>query len=151
MNEDKFWARVEKRGPDECWPWQGEIRPTTGYGRVGLGGRRTGAHRMAYELTFGPIPESLFIDHTCHNADKSCPGGPGCPHRRCVNPGHLEAVPSPVNTARGQTGIHQRSRTHCPHGHALTPDNLVAHSGKGRPVRRCKLCRKRQGKAWRSP
>lgn len=86
-----------------CWRWTGGVQ-SRGYPSMGLGPRgacRTfSAHRLAHEWWNGPIAEGLTVDHTCHNADRSCPGGPTCRHRRCVNPDHLEAVTSWTNTNR---------------------------------------------------
>lgn len=83
--EQRFWQKVEKSA-DGCWLWAGTILPS-GYGqfRVGLG--RARAHRFAYELLVGEIPEGLTIDHLCRNI-------------RCVNPDHLEPVTAAENVRR---------------------------------------------------
>jgi hypothetical protein len=66
--DQKFWAKVEKT--DTCWMWTGPL--SHGYGRH----NQFRAHRVAYELTNGPIPDGMEIDHECRV-------------RQCVNPEHL--------------------------------------------------------------
>lgn len=73
--EERFADKVDRRGPDECWEWQGSRYPN-GYGQFGAGGTHTGAHRASWELAHGPIPEGLFVLHHCDNPP-------------CVNPAHL--------------------------------------------------------------
>lgn len=98
--EERFWKRVDSRDSVGCWIWTGGVTPD-GYGYIhASAGRRLYAHRLAYELSQGPIPDGLTIDHVCHNGS-GCTEGTACPHRRCVNPAHLEAVPLPVNVRRG--------------------------------------------------
>lgn len=98
--EQRFWAWVGKRGPDECWPWTGFISKR-GYGQFCIDRHSsTSPHRMAYQLAVRPVPDDLELDHLCHTRDLSCPGGPGCPHRRCCNPAHLEPVTALENTRR---------------------------------------------------
>jgi hypothetical protein len=64
----------------------------------------------AYILFRGDIPVGMDIDHLCHNADPDCVSDASCPHRRCVNPKHLEAVTHRVNTLRGNGWMARRVR-----------------------------------------
>ncbi len=63
-----FWERVDQSG--ECWLWM-RARDGNGYGRTHLAGyprrKRFGTHRIAYELTYGPIPPGLLVCHRCDN------------------------------------------------------------------------------------
>lgn len=60
-----FWSKVDKSG--ECWEWQAYRMPW-GYGRFGCAdGKTRTAHRISYEMAFGPIPEGLIVCHTCDN------------------------------------------------------------------------------------
>jgi len=136
-----------------CWPWLGKPAPS-GYGRIGDKGRILMAHRAVYELLAGPIPDGMTLDHTCHNTDPSCAGGNSCPHRLCVNPAHLEPVPTEVNKARGKSLAAKRARqTHCQNGHPLSGDNVSFEPSKktGRATRRCRICRRIRQRETRRP
>lgn len=85
----RFWTMVDKAGSNECWLWIGK-KGSKGYGLVHVdsrSGRQQQAHRAAYELTVGPIPPGLEIDHLCRV-------------RACVNPAHLEPVTRAENMRR---------------------------------------------------
>lgn len=60
----RFWALVDRRGPDECWSWMGN-RWAKGYGRFKLHGRELKAHRVALFLTTGSDPGQRIVRHTC--------------------------------------------------------------------------------------
>jgi hypothetical protein len=83
-DEARFWSYVTKT--EGCWEWKG-AKDGDGYGHLGVAGSVVGAHRYAYELLVGPIPEGLHLDHLCRN-------------RPCVNPDHLEPVTQAVNVGR---------------------------------------------------
>lgn len=119
-----------------------------GYGYLKHDGRGQNAHRVAYQELVGPIPDGYDVDHLCHGADTTCKGGDTCPHRACVRPDHLEAVPSATNKARGQSRAAQRARqTHCKRGHPLSGDNLMTNK---RGHRECRACTYAKNAAWRA-
>lgn len=126
-DEARFWAKVDRRGDNECWPWLGAH--TNGYAVFSWSGGQK-AHRFAYELLVGPIPEGLVIDHVRAR---------GCVRRDCTNPQHLEAVTNSENVKRGD-GTHRTNarKTHCIHGHELTQENTYIDPSGGRNCRTCK-------------
>jgi hypothetical protein len=92
--------RTISQGPigTPCWVTDRYVR--RGYSSVSRYGRPIALHRASYEYFKGPIPDGYEVDHLCHNVDTNCPGGSECPHRRCGNPLHLEAVPRSINRDR---------------------------------------------------
>lgn len=84
----RFWRKVDKKSPEECWQWIGGKAPN-GYGRIQRGGKKSpylGAHRVSYEMHFGPIPDGMVVMHKCDNPS-------------CVNPQHLSVGTFKDNTA----------------------------------------------------
>lgn len=125
-------ARTSSQG---CILYGGTIM-NRGYGQICLGGRQMLAHRAAYELLIGPIPDGLVIDHRCHNQDLGCRGGDNCPHRRCINVEHLEPVTLAENTRRGHASWINARKTHCPSGHPYDEANTHWYDGR----RYCRAC-----------
>ncbi len=85
---ERFWAKVQRRGDQECWEWL-SARHVRGYGLFQLDGTVVRAHRVAYGLLVGPIPAGLVLDHLCRNPP-------------CVNPAHLEPVSQGENLRRAR-------------------------------------------------
>lgn len=99
----RYWEKVDKRGPDECWPWLGAC-VTDGYGTIAYEGREIYAtHRLAYILEHGKVPNGLWVLHTCDNPP-------------CCNPKHLYAGTS-INNIQDRI---DRKRG----GEKLTPEQV---------------------------
>jgi len=136
---ERFLAKVEEQ-PNGCLYWKAALTEQ-GYGQFKLHGRMMGAHRAAYLLFVGDIPEGFEVEHVCHSADVTCPGGDDCLHRRCVNPdpAHLEAITHAENTLRGRTvTAANAAKTHCPQGHPYDAANTYIYPSTG--GRGCRAC-----------
>lgn len=124
--EERFWAFVDVQSSTECWPWNGGTN-RKGYGNFGLnrqGRKSIAAHRYAYELAHGLIPNGKQVHHVCEN-------------KACQNPAHLTLLEPGEHSliGNGFSGRNAR-KTHCKRGHPLTPENCYDYAGK----RECKLC-----------
>ena len=101
-----FWSRVSVSTPFQCWPWNGP-KNDAGYGRF----KDTMAHRVAFALIHGPIPDGLIVRHRCDN-------------KPCCNPQHLLVGTNQDNSndavERGQIARGER------HGRTrLTAENVT--------------------------
>lgn len=139
---ERFEAKYVPEPNSGCWLWIGSDDGQCGYGRFTLRGQNASAHRAAYEIFVGPIPDGLTIDHLCRT-------------RACVNPAHLEPVPHIENLRRGDyrkglalggqaSGARQQARTHCANGHEFTAANTYTTKEGWRNCRACHAARQRQ-------
>lgn len=132
----RFWAKVDRQGgPDACWIWLAHRVHGYGRWRPKTPGPTLPAHRFAFELLVGPIPDGLQIDHLCRNPP-------------CVNPAHLEVVTPLENQLRIPNGIIaiNAAKTHCIHGHEFTPENTIVYAdGRKRGCRTCRANYYRKG------
>jgi hypothetical protein len=114
-----FWDKVDTSSWWACWTWQ---QSTGGhlYGQTWDGQSVLLAHRVAYTIAVGPIPDDMTVHHRCYN-------------RRCVNPLHLGLLTNTENAADNGNA----RKTSCPAGHHYEGDNLKV-STKG--FRLCKAC-----------
>lgn len=132
--EKRFWSKVHKS--EHCWTWTGLIHHK-GYGRLREGSpskKRVLAHRVSYEIQYGPIPSGMFIDHICRN-------------RACVNPAHLRVVTHEINNTENVIGIcwqKQLAKTHCPQGHPYNEKNTKRRLKQGSWRRECKICNRKR-------
>lgn len=132
----RIWQRITPQS-NGCWAWSGRI-DRDGYGHSFLFGQTGVSHRLIYRALVGDIAPGLELDHLCHTRDRSCAGGRGCLHRRCVNPAHLEPV---THYENGRRGVLARM-THWVNGHEFTPDNTYdrSHLPGNSGVRTCRAC-----------
>ena len=127
----RFWARVDKNGPNGCWLWQGAIAKD-GYGKwtiqTGTTQNRFGtvsmaAHKYAWILyKVNPPSKGFDIDHVCKV-------------RNCVNPGHMRILSHRENIRNGSN-----KKEFCKLGHALSGENYYAYHVGGKIRYRCSLC-----------
>lgn len=90
--EKRFWAKVKKGDPAQCWIWMGTLGHK-GHGTFRVNSKKNeGAHRFSYQSIYGEIPKGMCICHSCDNPS-------------CVNPLHLwVGTRSDNNTDRANKG-----------------------------------------------
>lgn len=122
------WSkRFEKhviRSEEGCWEWNAS-HYLNGYARIDSTGY---AHRVAYEIAYGPIPNGRAIHHICGN-------------KGCVRPDHLLCV-TPAEHVLIDVNMHchgLKMRTHCPKGHEYSEENTIwVKDGRSRKCRACR-------------
>jgi len=140
--EKRFWMKVDRRGPDECWLWTAKSVTRGGYGSFRVSpGKLMRSHRYAYELLIGPIPDGLTLHHLCETG-------------ACVNPAHLTPVSLEENSRLGSAALRtswdrRREAEFCGSGiHRFTPEN-TGRDYRGR--RFCKACGNASARKRRTP
>lgn len=136
---DRFWSKCSPCPMSGCWLWFGTASHGD-YGQLKWGSGMRYAHRVAYSVLAGGVPEGLQLDHLCRV-------------RRCVNPAHLEPVTPRVNVLRGLSPLVTKRRhalvTYCPRGHEYTKENTMTRPSAPNE-RSCRQCqRDRQRERWR--
>ena len=105
----RFWSRVQKRGVDECWLWDGGKKPDT-YGQFSVGSIQYVPSRVMWIIDRGEIPGDLFVLHKCDNPP-------------CVNPAHLFLGDHQDNAAdMVAKGRHRLGPNQPKHPRAISPN-----------------------------
>jgi hypothetical protein len=101
---------------------------TNGYSRIRINNKNIQAHRWAWELVNGQIPDEFVIDHICRN-------------RKCVLPEHLRMITQQENIMAGLHNIDNRS--HCNQGHPFVKENIMIRKNGKRECAECNRIRAR--------
>jgi len=125
-----------ERDENGCLVWQGAT--DRGYGRILVDNLSRRVHRVMWELSIGPIPSGLTIDHLCRN-------------RACADVLHMEVVTIGVNVRRAvpfrpKAVAPEARKTHCRNGHEYTSETTTFRPDG---TRRCRTCRRAQERAQR--
>jgi hypothetical protein len=126
----RFWSKVDRRGPDECWMWLADL-DSHGYGRIRGDQRQVRpAHRVAWELANGePWPNGKISRHSCDTP-------------ACVNPRHI----SPGTFAENTRDMMERGRHYMEQWPAGACGHPWSIDKRGR--RFCATCRTGRRRAW---
>jgi hypothetical protein len=131
--EERFASKLVPAA-NGCIEW-GASRFPQGYGQIKVNYQNRKAHRVAWELAHGPIPDGLVVCHRCDNPP-------------CCNVDHLFLGTHSDNTrdmhAKGRANKANARKTHCPRGHEYSPENTRVN---GRGSRTCLACDHAYGKA----
>ena len=133
LDMDDLKERIESRvavDEDGCWMWTGTVG-TRNHGLLKYKGKYISAHKTAYRVFVGEIPEGMNVSKVCKE-------------RLCVNPDHMRLVDMYESQMEGESpSARNKRKTHCCLGHEFTEENtIVRYSKKGRRGRSCRECRR---------
>lgn len=145
--EERFWEKVDKSGPNpdypDCWEWTAHTVKDYGHFVCKQDGvnKKLGAHVYSWQKANGKrVPKGLEVCHKCN-------------HPPCVRPDHLEAKSRSYNQRYSVThGNNKESRkTHCKHGHPFNEENTIWRPSRrtGLPAKNCRECIKKYKKDGR--
>ena len=136
---ERLAAGLERK-PNGCLEWTKSTN-RNGYGLIGFDGKCRLAHRVAWELANGPIPDGLNVLHHCDNP-------PCCDTEKCLFLGtQADNVADMEAKGRGRFGQYQRERTHCKAGHKFSGSNLRMSPRGTRICMECRRTRQRVARA----
>ena len=133
MLQDRLLHYTLPEDSTGCWLWAGKTN-SDGYGLLPENGAYKMAHRVAWELENGDIPEGVCVLHRCDTPP-------------CVRVAHLflgtKADNAHDRDCKGRNG--QALKTHCPSGHEYDNDNTHTYpTPSGGVNRRCRACDRRR-------
>ena len=136
---ESYW----RFGTNDCWPWQ-RLKYKHGYGQFYAQGKTRRAHRVAWILKYGSIPDGMGVLHSCDNP-------------ACVNTDHLFLGDQLVNMQDcvkknrcnriGHHNNQHETKTHCIRGHAFIGENVKSHH-RNRTWRKCGECARIRRRLW---